>query len=115
MASFTGTHPYSFQRPSTIATRVLVSEMNPTSLPSASSNDGPGSGGVTSQPQGQSQNASTVGSSNYTQAASDGPITGKLERQQSWKLGDKKREATEQLLAGKGPGQQGYSSTAGRV
>ncbi|KAI7299066.1 hypothetical protein KC315_g17787 [Hortaea werneckii] len=125
MASALGTHPYDYQKASTLATRALVSETKPTEIPSSSSHDfhltstndndpnHPGktpvvsSGGTTTT---ISAAAGPPATSNYQQASSaaaaaeaaknDGlPGSGvTAQRRQSWNQSDLKREAHEKLL-----------------
>ncbi|KAI6789865.1 hypothetical protein KC360_g6179 [Hortaea werneckii] len=124
MASTLGTHPYDYQKASTLATRALVSETKPAEIPSSSSHDfhltnkdheldhptpspavavgGGGSG--TSMP-----TSGPPATSNYHQASTsaaaeaaknDVPPGGgaTAQRRQSWNPSDLKREAHEKLL-----------------
>ncbi|KAI7215457.1 hypothetical protein KC333_g5451 [Hortaea werneckii] len=126
MASTLGTHPYDYQKASTLATRALVSDTKPAEVPSSSSHDfhltstndndlnhpgkppvlGGGGGTTTTTAAG----AGPPATSNYQQASSaaaaaeaaknDGlPGSGiTAQRRQSWNRSDLKREAHEKLL-----------------
>ncbi|KAI7553788.1 hypothetical protein KC331_g990 [Hortaea werneckii] len=123
MASTLGTHPYDYQKASTLATRALVSETKPAEIPCSSSHDfhltgtndndvnRPGKppvvgGGTTTT---TSAGAGPPATSNYQQASAlaaaeaaknDGlPGSGGIaQRRQSWNRSDLKREAHEKLL-----------------
>ncbi|KAI6906566.1 hypothetical protein KC318_g13436 [Hortaea werneckii] len=126
MASTLGTHPYDYQKASTLATRALVSETKPAEIPSSSSHDfhltstndndpklpgrppvvGGGGGGTTTT---TSAGAGPPATSNYQQASASAaaeaakndavPGSGGIaQRRQSWNRSDLKREAHEKLL-----------------
>ncbi|KAI7226028.1 hypothetical protein KC330_g8955 [Hortaea werneckii] len=126
MASTLGTHPYDYQKASTLATRALVSETKPAEIPCSSSHDfhltsnndndvnrpgkppivGGGDGGTTTT---TSAGAGPPATSNYQQASSaaaaeaakNDAVPGSgftAQRRQSWNQSDLKREAHEKLL-----------------
>ncbi|KAI7223801.1 hypothetical protein KC343_g2925 [Hortaea werneckii] len=118
MASTLGTHPYDYQKASTLATRALVSETKPAEIPSSSSHDfhltnkDPdfnhptgvvvGSGGVTTTTT-SAAGAGPPATNNYHQASSSATAAAAAEgapaqRRQSWNPSDLKREAHEKLL-----------------
>jgi hypothetical protein len=112
-------NPYAYQKPSTMATRSLVSDSKPTEMPSSSSND------VDNKDKPTLQRRTT---DNYEQAAAAATKAGQIpattagsaaasvtdrpgaKRQQSWKISDFKGQQQGQMLAGR-PGGQGYSTT----
>ncbi|KAI6836795.1 hypothetical protein KC340_g5812 [Hortaea werneckii] len=127
MASTLGTHPYDYQKASTLATRALVSESKPTEVPSSSSHDfhltstsdndlnHPGKAPVVSGGDATTTTTSAVAgppaTSNYQQAsasaaaeaAKNDAVPGSgvtAQRRQSWNQSDLKREAHEKLLEG---------------
>ncbi|TKA30088.1 hypothetical protein B0A50_02807 [Salinomyces thailandicus] len=140
MASTLGTHPYDYQKASTTATRALVSDIKPAQVPSSSS------GTTASNPNNNNRNVGEEGkhvttgpaTSNYQDAASAATAAnaaaaaaaakrdagagvtpsgaGGVQRQQSWKQSDLKREAHEKLLDSSSSTRgalQGYHSAAG--
>ncbi|KAI7721816.1 hypothetical protein KC353_g1077 [Hortaea werneckii] len=136
MASTLGTHPYDYQKASTLATRALVSETKPAEIPCSSSHDfhltdtndndpnRPGKAPVVSGGGGTTTTISAAAgppaTSNYQQASSaaaaeaaknDGlPGSGiTAQRRQSWNRSDLKREAHEKLL--EGGNMKGYHSS----
>lgn len=127
MASTLGTHPYDYQKASTLATRALVSETKPAEIPSSSSHDfhltnkdndlnhptkPPVVGGGITGTTASARAAGPPATSNYQQASSaaaaaeaarndTGPGSGATaQRRQSWNPADLKREAHEKLLEG---------------
>jgi len=103
--------PYTFQRASTMATRSLVSDDNPTQIPSLSSNDGdfekPTMQRRTTNNYEQAAAARNNAAGVTEAAALEKPA---LDRQQSWSLSDMKRQAMDKVLS-MGNGGSGYSST----
>ncbi|RMY66561.1 hypothetical protein D0863_08327 [Hortaea werneckii] len=125
MASTLGTHPYDYQKASTLATRALVSETKPAEIPSSSSHDfhltnkDPdfnhptgvvvGSGVVTTATT-SAAGAGPPATNNYHQASSSAAAAAAAaeaakaesgataQRRQSWNPSDLKREAHEKLL-----------------
>ncbi|KAK5121629.1 hypothetical protein LTR85_004801 [Meristemomyces frigidus] len=122
MASTTGTHPYTFQKPSAMATRTLVSDTKPTETASSFSNDMSTHGkpvltGKTTDNYEQAAAAAAKAGtgSGAGQTVGLGAISGTdrpggLDRQQSWSMSDAKRQYHEQLLGGE-TNAQGYAST----
>lgn len=108
------TNPYTFQRASTIATRQLVSDSQPTSTTTYETPN-------TKHPEVQPNHPTDrpepthAQSSNYESAAANtgmsasaGTFRPGVNRQQSWSLQDSKREHTERMLRGEAG--QGYQS-----
>ncbi|GAB1732869.1 hypothetical protein NU195Hw_g7722t1 [Hortaea werneckii] len=136
MASTLGTHPYDYQKASTLATRALVSETKPAEIPSSSSHDfhvttkDPdfnhptgvvgGGGGVTTATT-SAAGAGPPATNNYHQASSSAAEAAKndgqagsgatAQRRQSWNPSDLKREAHEKLL--EAGSLKGYHSSGG--
>ncbi|GAB1740023.1 hypothetical protein NU219Hw_g4946t1 [Hortaea werneckii] len=126
MASTLGTHPYDYQKASTLATRALVSETKPAEIPSSSSHDfrltsntdndlnhsgkppvvGGGGGGTTTTPPiaagpPTTSNYQQASSAAAAEAAKNEVLSGDgatAQRRQSWNRSDLKREAHEKLL-----------------
>lgn len=98
------THPYDYKNAASIATRAIVTDTKPTELPCSSSHDH-------SEHNTQSQTSSPTKTDHYEQAASAAAqrdMPG-VQRMQSWKMDDMKREAHERLLGSTNP--QGYHSS----
>ncbi|KAI6828934.1 hypothetical protein KC332_g11347 [Hortaea werneckii] len=140
MASTLGTHPYDYQKASTLATRALVSETKPSEIPSSSSHDfhfltnkdtdlshpttspavvGPGTTatalGAGPPATNNYHQASTSAAAAAAEAAkNDGLPAGSgamAQRRQSWNPSDLKREAHEKLL--EAGSLKGYHSSGG--
>lgn len=116
MASTTQNHPYIFQRASTMATRSLLSNANPSQLPPASSDSSAPStlpSTSTKHYEQAAAEATRAGHIPATTAASavasvtDRPGT---MRQPSWKMSDLKGQQQSQLVSN-APGGHGYSTT----
>ncbi|KAK4541826.1 hypothetical protein LTR36_007358 [Oleoguttula mirabilis] len=122
MACSTGSHPYTFQKPSAMATRTLVSDTKPAETASASSNDldAHGKPVLTRKTTDNYEQAAAAAAKAGTgtgpgQTVGLGAVSGTdrpggLDRQQSWSMSDAKRQHHEQLLGGQ-PNAQGYAST----
>ncbi|KAK3057006.1 hypothetical protein LTR09_002044 [Extremus antarcticus] len=114
-------NPYQYQKPSTMATRSLVSDAKPTELSSSSSANRDSSGKPTLQrttTDNYEKAAAAATKANQIPATTAGSVAasvadrpGALQRQQSWKMSDFKGQQQGQMMAGRGSGGQGYSST----
>ncbi|KAI5358086.1 hypothetical protein Slin15195_G064150 [Septoria linicola] len=105
-------HPYSYQKPSTMATRSLVSGQKPTETPSAASHDH-------DETRHKPDVLTRKTTSNYEQALASAQASSEndtarpgLDRLQSFSKDDHKRELMQQTLASVGSGDHGYYSTA---
>lgn len=110
--------PYTYQKPSTLATRSLVTGSKPSEVATSASSDDkathdrPTLERKTTDHYQQAVSAAAAAAASETEAA-DQPATPKpgLGRQQSWKQTDQKRGAMEKILGGQ-PGVQGYTTTS---
>jgi len=116
MASTTSNNPYTYVKPSTMATRTLVGDDKPEHTISSASHDYPDAH--------EKPVLARKHTDNYGQAAAAAARDGKgegtavvsgtdrpgLDRQQSWSMQDKRRQHHEGLLESKAGG-QGYHST----
>ncbi|KAF2207731.1 hypothetical protein CERZMDRAFT_107651 [Cercospora zeae-maydis SCOH1-5] len=114
------THPYSYQKPSTMATRSLITNQPPTETPSAASHDHETTANhpgvlkrrVTNNYEkalASTHNSSTVDDQEHQQDSGARPI---LDRVQSFNKNDYKREVMQQALANAGTVEgHGYHST----
>ncbi|CAK1360766.1 hypothetical protein CB0940_03780 [Cercospora beticola] len=113
------THPYSYQKPSTMATRSLVTDQKPTETPSASSYDHEDAAkqpGVLKRRVTNNYEkalASTQTSDDHEHQQGSNSPRPNLDRVQSFNKNDYKREMMQQTLANAGSVEgHGYHSTA---
>ncbi|KJX97906.1 hypothetical protein TI39_contig453g00013 [Zymoseptoria brevis] len=104
---------YDYQRGSTTATRTLISDQKPSEIHSSASHDHHSSANDTQKPPLQRNTTNhyeqAVAAAGQTAAGSEIEERPALDRQQSWKMSDLKREHAEKMLSAE-PRGQGYSS-----
>lgn len=113
------TQQYTYQTPSTMATRSLISDTKPTSIPDIDHTSR--STLQSTSTDNYEQAAAAATKANQIPATTAGSVAASVAdrpgaplRQQSWKMSDFKGQQQGQMVAGRGGAGQGYSSTGAK-